>query len=65
MAEKCTIGQLNMRFARDGWRSAGLEKQCPRCGEDRLVTATTIHGKTDYYCDVCAKAWIPADEEIA
>ncbi len=31
--------------------------RCPRCGEDRLVTPTTVKDRTDYYCDVCSWIW--------
>lgn len=58
-----TVAEWNARLKADGWRSAGLEKICPRCQEERLVTATTIQGKTDYYCNVCAFAWVPPDDE--
>ncbi len=62
-----TVAEMNARFKADGYRSAGrLRRMCPRCQEDSdLVTSTTIHGKTDYYCNVCAKAWVPPDDEAA
>ncbi len=57
-----TVADLNARFG-EGWRSAGLEKICPRCEESRMVIATTIHGRTDYFCEVCSFAWVPPGEE--
>lgn len=61
--EKMTVAELNARYKEDGWRSAGLERMCPRCQEDRLITSTTIHGTTTHYCDVCSLHWIPDDHE--
>ena len=63
MAENNTVAALNAKFRDNGWRSAGLERMCHGCGEDRLVTVTTIHGKTTAYCNVCSTHWVPDDRE--
>lgn len=56
MAEP-TIRDWNRRLKMDGWRSAGEPRMCPRCQEDRIVTVTTIAGKTTGYCGVCSFSW--------
>lgn len=58
------IGTVNIRFKDEGWRSARHPRWCPGCGEERLVTETTIAGRTSFYCDVCSHRWIAQDDEL-
>ncbi len=45
----------------NGWRSRGLTMTCPRCGIDRHVIETTIHGRITYYCGDCEHGWEPTE----
>jgi len=58
------VGDLNRWLDKDGWRSAKHPRWCPGCGESRLVTATTIAGRTAFHCDVCTQRWVAADDDV-
>lgn len=51
------VAEWNRRFKDDGWRSAGMDRECPRCQQPRLITVTTIFGRTTGYCNCCAFSW--------
>lgn len=52
------VAEWNRRFKDDGWRSASQHDiDCPRCKQPRLVTVTTIHGKTTAACSCCGFGW--------
>lgn len=55
---------LNRRFKDQGWRSAADQRFCVGCGETALVTETTIHGQTTFYCNVCSHTWKALDFEV-
>ena len=55
--DRGSVAEWNRRLKDDGWRSAGDPRWCPRCQEERIVTLTTIFGKTTGYCGVCALTW--------
>lgn len=51
------MSNWNDRLKHDGWRTAAEQRHCPKCGEERLVWLSTIHGRTSADCAVCCYQW--------